>query len=128
MLNEFMKNFTPDTLTDQQLATQVRAVTPIICSLSDEEQIMYWEFIGDKITKEQQSVITEAVKDLLITEKNKDNYAEGILLFSFDVSEFNESLKKLKAIENPSEEITSTIKTLETLQQELSKKGNKPKM
>lgn len=128
MLNDFMKNFTPSTLSDSELATQVRAVTPMICSLSDEEQIMYWEFIGDKITKEQQGVITEAVKDLLITEKNKDNYAEGILLFSFDVSEFNESLKKLKQIENPSEEVTSTIKTLETLQKELAKKTHKPKM
>lgn len=128
MLNHFMKNFEPSSVSNEQLIQQVRSITPIICSLSDEQQIMYWEFIGSKITKEQQSIITESVKDLLITEKNKDNYAEGILLFSFDVSEFNESLKSLQAIENPDENVKSAIKSMEALQKELAKKNQKPKM
>lgn len=128
MLNDFMKNFNPSDMSDQEITQQVRAVTPIICSLNDEEQIMYWEFIGAKITKEQQPVLTYAVKDLLITEKNKDNYAEGILLFSFDVSEFNDSLKKLQAIKNPDEDVKSAIRTMEVLQKELEKNSKKLKM
>lgn len=128
MLSDFMKNFKPENLSDIDMAQQVRAVTPIICSLADEEQIMYWEFIASKITKEQQHILTNTVKDLLVSEKNKDNYAEGILLFSFDVSEFNESLKKLQAIKNPDEDIKSAIKTMENLQKELLKSSKKPKM
>lgn len=128
MLNHFIQNFNPSSLDYEQLIQEVRSVTPAILALSPEEQLFHWEWIGYKITDNQQMVITEGISDLLITEQQKETYSKGIIFLSFDIAEFNQSLATLKNIENPDNDLLGAIAAMEELQRELEKTNRKPKM
>lgn len=128
MLNTFIKSFDPEILSHTELIQHIKQIIPEIIELSSEEQIMYWEFIGSKMTEEQREIVSLGINDLFYTEKQKLNYAQGIINLSFDIAEFNQSLKDLKKIKNPDKNIQSAIKALEELQVELEKRQHKLKL
>lgn len=128
MLNSFLKFFNPQQLSNQDLIESVSLVVPEIIELPSAEQIMYWEFIGSKLTTQQHDILSLAIGDLFYTEEQKLNYAQGIIGLSFDIAELNESIKELKQIHDPDENIQAAIKALEELQVELQKSQKKSKL
>lgn len=128
MLSQFTTNFNPKNMTNSELVSEITNITPYILNLDKEDQISFWEFIGNQISLEQQKIVTLSVSNLFTKEEQKENYSIGITYINYDIIEFKQSLEILKNIENPDSSIKSAIASMEELQELLNKKYKSNKL
>lgn len=128
MLSQFTNNFNPKNMTNSELVLEITNITPYILNLDKEDQISFWELIGNQLSLEQQKIVTLSVSHLFTKEEQKENYSIGITYINYDIIEFKQSLETLKNIENPDSSIKSAIASMEELHELLNKKYKSNKL
>lgn len=125
LLTQLIKSFEPHKLSNQELIEQCYKMGEQIILLPEDEQVTYWEFIGEKLSEEQKSTISMALNSLLKTDEQKESFARGIILIDNDIIEFEQSIATLQKIKEPNDAVKAAIKAMQELSQEINKSHKK---
>jgi len=119
LINDFKQIVTP---IENDYLNLGKELSKAIILMSEDAQIMSWEFVGREFSETENTLITEGASIYLKTDKQKRNFADGITQISNSVASLDNSIEILKAIKDPGGSMIAAIDALEKLKVELNNK------